>query len=166
MYVRSLTDARMMTELGGPLREAGLEEKLRGIVADVRAGTVWFSVIVSDDGGAAGSVCIWEHDWNGAPISEIGWMVLPEYQGRGLATEAVTALLARARSERRWDLIHAFPGVTNGPSNAICRKARFTKLEERDMEGWGGILRCNHWRIDRRRVRIPDLTTIPRALEA
>jgi RimJ/RimL family protein N-acetyltransferase len=154
MYERSLTDPEMLAELGGVPPNQDLSEKLRGIVGDVEKGTVWFSVIVPDghSGAEAGSVCIWEHDWNGESISEMGWMVLPEFQGRGLATEAVRTLLDRARSEGRWGVIHAFPGVTNAPSNAICRKTGFTKLEECDIEGWGGTLRCNHWRIDLRSV--------------
>lgn len=152
MYARSLTDPDMMSELGGPLPRDGLSEKLRGIVADVQAGTVWFSVIVPErEGVGAGHVCIWEHDWNGERITETGWMVLPEFQGRGLATEAVRSILRQARSKRRWDVIHAFPAVTNTPSNAICRKTGFTNLEECDIQGFlGRILRCNHWRIDLR----------------
>jgi hypothetical protein len=92
-------------------------------VNDVEAGTVWFSVILPDGetGDGAGTVCVWDHDWNGKPISEIGWMVLPEFQGRGLAAGAVRSILQRARSEGRWDVVHAFPVVTNAPSNAIWK---------------------------------------------
>lgn len=152
MYRRSLTEPVMLAELGGTPPKQDLSEKLRGIVADVQTGRVWFSVIVpdTDPAVAAGSVCIWDHEWNGDTISEMGWMVLPEYQGRGLATEAVRMLLRKARSEDRWQVIHAFPPVSNAPSNAICRKSGFEKLEECDIEGWGGTLRCNHWRIDLR----------------
>ncbi|MGH2682450.1 MAG: GNAT family N-acetyltransferase [Actinomycetota bacterium] len=152
IYERSLTDPDMMSELGGPRPREGLSEKLQGIVDDVKKGAVWFSVIVPDGVAEAGAghVCIWDHDWNGERIAEIGWMVLPEFQGRGLATEAVRSILRRARSEGRWDVIHAFPGVTNAPSNGICRKTGFSRLEELDIVSWGGTLRCNHWRIDLR----------------
>lgn len=152
LYEWSLTDPGMMAELGGPRPKEGLKEKLRGIVRDVQTGTVWFSVIVPDDDPivGAGHLCIWDHEWNGAPITEMGWMVVPEFQGRGLATEAVRTMLRKARSENRWQLIHAFPGVTNAASNAICRKAGFSMIEEVDFEGFNGILRCTHWRIDLR----------------
>ncbi|MGH2676425.1 MAG: GNAT family N-acetyltransferase [Actinomycetota bacterium] len=135
LYERVLTDPDMMSELGGPLPKQGLSEKLRGIVESIDAGTVWFSVIVPDGvvGDGAGTVCIWDHDWNGERISEIGWMVLPAFQGRGLATAAVRSILRKARSESRWDMIHAFPAVTNAPSNAICRKTGFSKIEECDF---------------------------------
>jgi RimJ/RimL family protein N-acetyltransferase len=152
MYERSLTDPDMMAHLGGPLLKEGLSEKLRGIVDEVEAGTVWYYVIVPDGeaGAGAGTVCVWEHDWNGERINEIGWMVLPEFQGRGLATEAVRSVLRKARSEGRWDVIHAFPSVTNAPSNAICGKTGFSKSGEVDIHSWGGHLRCNDWRIDLR----------------
>jgi RimJ/RimL family protein N-acetyltransferase len=155
MYARSLTEPEMLKELGGSPPPEDLAEKLRKIVDDVEKGTVWFSVIVPDgeNGVAAGSVCIWDHEWNGETISEMGWMVLPEFQGRGLATEAVRTMLRRAQSENRWEVVHAFPAVTNGPSNAICRKTGFFRLDEVEIEGWGGTLRCNHWRIDLRSAR-------------
>jgi RimJ/RimL family protein N-acetyltransferase len=152
LYEGMATDPAMMSELGGPLAREGLEEKLRGIVEDVQAGRIWYFTIIPDaaDPASAGTVCIWDHPWNGETISEIGWMVVPELQGRGLATQAVRSVLSRARSEGRWDVIHAFPGVTNGPSNAICRKAGFSHVEELDLTSWGGTLRCNHWVLDLR----------------
>src|SRR5437763_14121492 len=151
-YVAQSTDPEMMSELGGPLPRDGLDSKLRGIVDDVAAGRVWYFVILpqGEPGPAAGTVCIWSHAEGTESINEIGWMVLREFQGRGLATEAVRSILERARSEERWDVVHAYPGVTNAPSNAICRKTGFTKLKERDIEYAGRTLRCTHWVIDLR----------------
>ena len=147
-----LPDPAAMAELGGPLPEEGLEPKLRGIVDEVARGEVWYSVIVPGEGDEpVGTVCIWEHeedDLGGERISEIGWMVLPSHQGRGLASAAVREILERARAERRWGTIHAFPGVTNAPSNAICRKAGFRLLGERPIDYAGRTLRCNHWALE------------------
>lgn len=152
LYESMLTDPRMMSELGGPLPRDGLAAKLRGIVDDVESGTVWYFVIVPKDDGVsgAGTICVWDHAWNGQTISEIGWMVVPEHQGRGLATEAVRSVLSRARSEGRWGVIHAFPGVDNGPSNAICRKSGFVEIEQLDFEYAGRPIRGNHWVLDLR----------------
>jgi RimJ/RimL family protein N-acetyltransferase len=152
LYARMLSDPEMMAELGGPVPDEGMEAKLREIVRGVEDGSVWYSVIVPDEdsSAAAGSVCIWTSEADGEPQSEIGWMVLPEYQGRGLATEATRAMLERARDEGKWGAIHAHPGVTNGPSNAICRKLRFRKVGEREVEFRGRPLRTNHWVLDPR----------------
>jgi hypothetical protein len=45
-------------------------------------------------------------------------------------------------------VIHAFPGVGNGPSNAICHKAGFTRIGERQIDYAGRMLRCNDWVLD------------------
>ena len=152
LYEAMATDPAMMSELGGPLPRDGLSDKLRGIVASVQDGTVWYFTIVPDpaDGVAAGTICVWEHVVEGEPLNEIGWMVLPSFQGRGLATEAVRSVLQKARAQERWDVLHAFPAVTNGPSNAICRKTGFSHLGASDFDYLGRILHCNRWRLDLR----------------
>lgn len=151
LYERLLTDPRTMAELGGPLPRVGLAHKLRSIVDEVRSGKTWYLAIVPEEGGGAvGTVCVWDHEWDGRTISEIGWMVLPEFQGRGLASAAVAEVLRRAAAERRWHVIHAFPGATNGPSNAICRKAGFEHVGDLEYEYAGRTLRGAHWRIDLR----------------
>src|SRR6266516_2140015 len=79
----------MMEHLGGPLPRGGLEEKLRRDVATTAAGETWVLKIIPDPGegdgaGPAGTVSVWEREWRSQPIVEIGWMVLPPFQGRGL----------------------------------------------------------------------------------
>jgi RimJ/RimL family protein N-acetyltransferase len=68
--------------------------------------------------------------------------------GPGIASQAVREVLGKARAERMFGQIHAFPAVTNGPSNKICEKNGFTNLGECEVEFAGRGLRCNHWRID------------------
>jgi RimJ/RimL family protein N-acetyltransferase len=146
LYERLRCDPAMMAELGGPLPRDGIPDKVASDVADVEAGAWIF--IVEMGGTPVGHVCIWEHDEDGARITEIGWMVLPEFQGRGLGRDATRMLLDRVRAERRWDVVHAFPAVTNAPSNGICRTLGFELVEERDIEFHDRTLRANHWRID------------------
>jgi RimJ/RimL family protein N-acetyltransferase len=151
LYEALMTDPATMGELGGPLPREGLEDKLRGIVEEVRAGRAWYFTVAAEDPGVpVGTVCVWDHEWNGEAITEIGWMVLPAYQGRGLGSEAVRQVLRRAREDGRWQTIHAFPAVSNGPSNAICRKLGFTRIEELDFEYAGRALRGAHWALDLR----------------
>jgi RimJ/RimL family protein N-acetyltransferase len=152
-YVRMRCDPVMMAELGGPLPREGMAAKVARDVREAAAGTEWIKMIVPDAAVpqvVAGTVALWSHEQDGAPLSEIGWMVLPEFQGRGLAKAAVRAVLERARDEDRWGAVHAFPGVTNGPSNGICRSLRFTLVEERDVTFAGRVIRTNHWVIDPR----------------
>lgn len=150
LYESVHCDELMMAHLGGAWPKERMPQKLRRDLASVESGSAWiFKIIPDDDSGlAAGTVCIWENSWRGAMINEIGWMILSDFQRRGLATKAVRAILDKARSERRWnDAIHAFPAVTNAPSNAICLKMGFSMIEECDLEYAGHLLRCNHWRL-------------------
>ena len=153
-YVRMRCDPVMMAELGGPLPRDGIEAKVERDVRDALADTAWIKMIVPDPTAphaVAGGVVIWSHDDSGTPASEIGWMVLPEFQGRGLGKRAVSALLHQAWHADRWGDIHAFPATGNGPSNGICRSLGFRLLGELDMPFAGRILRSNHWTITPRR---------------
>ena len=149
LYESLYCDPRMMEHLGDAWPKERMPQKLRDVVASVEAGTAWVFKIIAKEypERAAGSVCIWENTWQGERINEIGWMVLPEFQGRGLATQAVRALLDKAQRKGRWDVIHAFPPTPNAASNNICRKMGFTRIEECGLEWAGRLLRCNHWRL-------------------
>ena len=88
---------------------------------------------------------LWPSEVHGEAISETGWMILPDHQGKGYASAALGLLLERAKGDGRWGDIHAFPGATNGASNALCRKAGFEQLESLDVEYAGRPLHVNHW---------------------
>ena len=151
-YVRMRCDPVMMAELGGPLPREGIEEKVARDVRAAASGEAWIKMIVPGEGApevVAGSVALWSHDEDGGePVTEIGWMVLPEFQGRGLAKRAVRMLLELSREDGRWGPVHAFPATTNSPSNGICRSLGFRFAGEREVTFAGRVLRSNHWVID------------------
>ena len=157
-YVRMRCDPVMMAELGGPLPREGMAAKVARDVQQAATEAAWIKMIIpegSAPGVVAGSVALWSHEDSGTAMSEIGWMVLPEFQGRGIATTAVRMLLALARGQDRWGLVHAFPATTNAPSNAVCRSAGFRFAGEQDTAFAGRMLRTNHWVIN----PAMDLTT-------
>ncbi len=159
VYVRMRCDPVMTAELGGPLPREGIEEKVARDVRQAAAGTEWIKMIIPDEAEpdvVAGSVTLWSHEDGGEPISEIGWMVLPAFQGRGLGKTAVRALLALARDQDRWGMVHAFPAVTNGPSNGICRSVGFHLAGQRDVTFAGRVFRTNHWIINPRTGLHPE----------
>lgn len=142
-------DPVVMTELGGAMPKDHIPRVHAKRLRLVAEGTCWWFVIVPDPAtGPVGTVGMWAGDHRGESIFEMGWMVLPAHQGKGHASAAVRLCLERAREQGRFSPLHAFPGVTNGPSNGICRKAGFRKLEECDIDYAGRPLRCNHWRIE------------------
>lgn len=150
-YVRMWCDPTMTAELGGPMPRDGIEDEVACDVAEVASGTTWICMILSGDdesAAVAGSVTVWSQDHHGVPISRIGWMVLPEFQGRGLGKGAVRHVLERARDEDRWGIVHAFPAVTNAASNGVCRSLGFTLVGVEDLDFADSHFRTNHWIVD------------------
>jgi len=96
-----------------------------------------------------GWVGYWERDWRGEPVYEIGWSVIPVFQGRGIASSATLQAVAIARSQRARRFLHAYPKVDNAASNAVCRKAGFTLLGQSEYEyPPGNPIQCNDWRLE------------------
>jgi RimJ/RimL family protein N-acetyltransferase len=62
---------------------------------------------------------------NGDGEVEIGWHLHPDAWGRGYASEAATAVLRRG-FEGGIEEIHAVTHLTNGPSQAVCRRIGMT----------------------------------------
>jgi RimJ/RimL family protein N-acetyltransferase len=137
------TDPVVMRELGGPTDASRLPEVHRRRLDD----PWWFKIVPDPPGPAVGTIGIWEKEVNGATIHETGWMVLPAFQGRGIASAALRELIDRARDAPQFPSMHAFPPVTNAPSNALCRKFSFSLLGERDFVYAGRTLHCNHWML-------------------
>ncbi len=149
-YVRMRCDPVMTAELGGPLPRQGIEAKVERDVRAAAADNAWIKMIVPDEAApevVAGSVVLWSHE-DGERMSEIGWMVLPEFQGRGIGKTAVRTLLEQARDQDRWGLVHAFPAITNAPSIGICRSVGFRFAGEQDITFAGRVFRTSHWIIN------------------
>jgi len=141
-------DPEVMRELGGPVAREDIPRIHRMRVKTVAEGSWWFTIVPDPPGPAAGAIGIWDSTWEGSDIHEVGWMVLPEFQGQGIATGALDMLLARARSDPAYRRIHAFPGVSNAPSNALCRRFGFTNTGEHEIKFRDRTLRCNHWELE------------------
>jgi len=143
------TDPEVMAELGGPVPREEIpamhRRRLEGVAADP-----WWFIIVTDDEETAGEIGIWETEHDGATVHETGWMLARRFHGRGLASAALGLLLERARAEPRFEQLHAWPGVTNPASNALCRKFGFELLGEEDGSYRDAKLRVNHWVLELR----------------
>jgi RimJ/RimL family protein N-acetyltransferase len=138
------TDPAVMSELGGPVPHeeipAAHRRRLDGVATDP-----WWFVIVTERDESVGEIGIWESEHDGSVVHETGWTLLAAFHGRGLATAGLGLLLDRAREEPRFEQLHAWPGVSNAASNALCRKFGFELLGEEDGGYRDATLRVNHW---------------------
>ena len=95
-----------------------IEQSAARLAADPRFGA--WAVIERSSGIAAGTVLLKPLPGGDGEI-EIGWHFHPDSWGRGLASEAAGALLARGLAdglEEVWAVTH----LENRPSVAVCRR--------------------------------------------
>jgi RimJ/RimL family protein N-acetyltransferase len=145
-----LGDLDMMTHLGGPESPEQILRRHQRYLHLPEDGTDhMFRIVWGPARESVGSVGYWKKTWREQSVYEIGWLVLPAYQGRGIATQAAAAVIEHSRREARYRYMHAFPSVENPASNAICRKLGFTLLEEWKVEyPPGHSMTVNDWRLD------------------
>ncbi len=157
---RTLGDPTQMVHLNGPEspETIGKRHKLfLALSADPSEGCM-YTIIVGAENTPAGNVGYWEREEDGQKGWETGWFVLPEFQGKGIATAATRLLVDHvAKLNRRF--LFAFPSVDNVQSNAICRKLGFTLTGETESEyppKSAKLLRVNIWRLDLKAPRATD----------
>jgi len=145
---RLLGDATMMSHLGGPERpDAILARHQRYLASDEASGGL-FTVLVGAEMIPAGWVGYWESEWEGVPVWECGWHVLPEFQGAGVASAAMLLMLTDLRARETYGALHAFPSVDNLASNRLCARLGFELLGEADIEyPKGRLMRSNTWHL-------------------
>ena len=141
------TDPEVMAHLGGAMPR----EQIPAIHERRAKGTAeeggFYVIIPDEESGAVGTVGIWTTQWDGETVHETGWMLLPAFQGRGIASRALAMVLDEAKAEGTVDAVHAWPSASNPGSNALCRKFGFELLGECDV-AYAGPIHANHWRLD------------------
>ncbi|MEQ7123431.1 GNAT family N-acetyltransferase [Actinopolymorpha sp. B11F2] len=99
------TEPVMMAELGGPRPPEAIERAHTKSLAMAAEGRCWpLKVMLDGSSSAVGWVGVFESSHEGEEIVEIGWMVLSEFQNRGIASQTVRSVLEKAaRAEVRAD---------------------------------------------------------------
>ena len=147
---RTLGDPELTRYLGGPESPEKIAERHQRYLAlgDSDGGRM-FVIIAGPDGAPAGTHGYWKREVHGEAVWETGWFVLPEFQGRGIATRATQLMAEMAWADAPDRPIHAYPSIDNDASNAVCRKAGFTLIGAFDFEyPPGHPMRCNDWVLD------------------
>ncbi len=137
----------MTAFLGGPESPEKLLDRHQRYLASEGPGRMF--AIVLADGQKAGSIGYWEHTADGETVWETGWAIMPAHQGKGIATAAIAEVAKAAAAAGLHKTLHAYPGVDNGASNALCRKAGFTLLGPLQFEyPKGHWMTCNDWILE------------------
>jgi len=66
--------------------------------------------------------------------AEIGFELLPAYQGKGIMHEALTKIIDEAFNNLRLKVITAYTTTSNKPSSGLLIKLGFTRQEEAGMD--------------------------------
>lgn len=143
-----LNAPEMMEHLGGPESNEQIMKRHQRYLQIGDKGCM-FSINSFPEEEAAGSVGYWQTVRDDENVYEIGWSVLPSFQGKGIASHAVKAMIEKIKAERKYKYIHAFPSINNPASNAICRKLGFNLTSECEFEyPPGSFMRCNDWCLE------------------
>ena len=90
---------------------------------------------VDVDGVAAGYAGWWEEAHEGMPVYEVGCVIQPVWQGRGVASTVLTELVRRASATEDRRPIVGYANVDNAASNALCERVGFSLVGHRRVPG-------------------------------
>jgi RimJ/RimL family protein N-acetyltransferase len=138
------SDPRVMGHLGGPVEVPDATRVHETRMAQMADGDLFYAILRDDDPQPVGLIAVWRSEWEGTPIHEIGLMLVPGHQSRGLAAEAVRELVPRAR-EHGVGRLHAFIAVTNEAGQIAADRAEFHRIADCDMSYHDRPIRCAHW---------------------
>lgn len=111
--------------LGGPESADALVDRHADYLRLWESGSVrMFRVCV--DGAVAGYAGWWEEVHQDAPVYEIGCSVEPEWQGRGVASAALSEVVRLAMAFDAHRPVIGYANVDNEASNALCERVGFT----------------------------------------
>ena len=128
------SDPRVMAHLGGPGSAVDADQ----VHAERLAGDLYFTIVVAEK--PIGVIAVFRSDQE---LDELGVLMLPAYQARGLAGQAFRLILPHVR-ERGISRLHGFITDGNKASTAAATRVGFVPVGVRDLDYRGSTLRCVH----------------------
>ncbi|WP_267163141.1 GNAT family N-acetyltransferase [Halovenus salina] len=114
---RNHPDSRRPLGHAEPQSSAELEDEFEGRLQE------GVSLVVCHEGEPVGFVALF--NWKEAGHAELAYWIVPEQQGNGYATEAVSLAVDYAFDERRRHKVVAGVFATNAPSRGLLEKLGF-----------------------------------------
>ncbi|MBY4897051.1 GNAT family N-acetyltransferase [Cupriavidus sp. AU9028] len=139
-YFRLVSDARVMamiTERAIPVDEARRDYRTLLATNDIHPEFGQFRILDSEHRRFVGLAKL-ELPTADADTAELGYMILPEYWGRGIGSRIARQLIARAEEQRGLRSLFAIIDPANLPSRKILINNGFASREFRDFDGLPG----------------------------
>ncbi|MFV0287094.1 MAG: GNAT family N-acetyltransferase [Demequina sp.] len=143
--LESANSPEMMALLAGPEDAWQLHRRHERYLRGWDAGTPRMFTVRGRRGEAMGSVGWWESRFDGRDVYELGWVTLPEFQGRGVASQAARLAVADAVAHGDGRDLMACPPVENKASNGVCAAAGFQLVASQETEFRGVAMMLNYW---------------------
>lgn len=86
--------------------------------------SIYWAISHKEDPVLIGTICLWNFDIPHDTV-EIGYELLPEYRGKGLAVEAIRCVTGFGFDKMGASCISAFPSEANKPSVKLLEKVGF-----------------------------------------
>lgn len=120
LYERFYTDAEASKMYGGPI---GKEQAWARLKADLGSWYlfgfgVWIIQLKSDNRFVGNCGFLKGKDW---PI-ELTWWVLPEFRGKGIATEASKAAILHGYTQLKWQSVETYMNDENIAARSLVEK--------------------------------------------
>ncbi|MES2105726.1 MAG: GNAT family N-acetyltransferase [Pseudomonadota bacterium] len=90
----------------------------------LRNESMYWAISLQEDPGLIGTICYWNFDTEHETI-ELGYEMLPAFQGKGLMKEAVIRVIGYGFEEMKAKTITAFPSADNDRSVALLINTGF-----------------------------------------
>lgn len=147
--LRLANTPEMTAHLNGIESEQQLLDRHARYLRLWESGEARMFVIQDEDRRSLGSIGFWNVQWRDEPALETGWFVVPDAQGRGVASRALRLLIDDAREHRGGRrLLTAFPSTQNAGSNGVCRRNGFEMVGTVTDTFRGAELTMNEWVLD------------------
>lgn len=94
-------------------------------------------VLDKETGNMIGRAGLEHREYESGVELEIGYLIHPKWQNRGIATEVCSAIIDYARKNLDFSRLNALTDADNAASIALLQKLGFTYLENTDVTGTG-----------------------------
>lgn len=130
LQIHALRSDPKIAAMTGRTPSTGIEDAMAhiykiGKLVENNASIYW-AISLLDSPSLIGTICLWNFDTENA-IAEIGYELLPDFQGKGFMREAIAAVIKYGFEELKIKTITAFPSANNISSVKVLKMAGFKR---------------------------------------